>query len=64
VQDIKDAIEAAYGVMPHVTCDGGGALAEVRCGWRRAQAALTACARGWLRVLVLVRRCMLLMPAA
>lgn len=30
VQDIKDAIEAKYGVMPHVTCDGKGELSEVR----------------------------------
>jgi hypothetical protein len=30
VQDIKDAIEDKYGVMPHVTCDGQGELSEVR----------------------------------
>lgn len=29
VQDIKDAIEDMYGVMPHVTCDGRGELSEV-----------------------------------
>jgi hypothetical protein len=29
VQDIKDAIENKYGVMPHVTCDGKGELSEV-----------------------------------
>lgn len=29
VQDIKDAIENMYGVMPHVTCDARGALSEV-----------------------------------
>lgn len=32
VQDIKDAIERRYGVMPHVTCDGKGELSEVRRG--------------------------------
>lgn len=29
VQDIKNAIEDKYGVMPHVTCDGQGELSEV-----------------------------------
>eukprot|EP00879_Flechtneria_rotunda_P012346 GHRR01012893.1.p1 GENE.GHRR01012893.1~~GHRR01012893.1.p1 ORF type:complete len:321 (+),score=91.96 GHRR01012893.1:250-1212(+) len=29
VQDIKNAIEAEYEVMPHITCDGEGDLAEV-----------------------------------
>ena len=29
MQDIKDAIEDEYGVMPHVTCDGQGELSEV-----------------------------------
>eukprot|EP00878_Enallax_costatus_P022115 GHUV01023453.1.p1 GENE.GHUV01023453.1~~GHUV01023453.1.p1 ORF type:complete len:244 (+),score=90.79 GHUV01023453.1:182-913(+) len=29
VQQLKDAMEAAYGVMPHITCDQRGELAEV-----------------------------------
>lgn len=37
VQDIKDAIENMYGVMPHVTCDAKGALSEVGGGRPCAQ---------------------------
>jgi hypothetical protein len=35
VQDIKNAIEDKYGVMPHVTCDGKGELSEVSHHYHR-----------------------------
>ncbi len=45
-QEIKDAIEAAYGVMPHITCDNRGELAEVSaccCAHSTTQ----RCGEGW-----------------
>lgn len=50
VQDIKDALEDAYGVMPHVTCDNRGALSEVRGPTSRAGGpSLPAVGTAWRR---------------
>jgi hypothetical protein len=32
IEALKHALDDAYGVMPHITCDAQGELAEVRPG--------------------------------